>query len=69
MPVLAHRFPAELAGFTILEELRDRFADRRRSIFTTPISPEAVQALISSVAASHDVWSNALRIFSPASVP
>jgi hypothetical protein len=69
MPVLAHRFPAELAGFTISKNFAIASRIVGASIFTTPISPEAVQALISSVAASHDVWSNALRIFSPASVP
>jgi len=39
------------------------------SALTTPISPAAVHAVMSSEAASQGVWSRALRILSPASVP
>jgi hypothetical protein len=39
------------------------------SAFTTPISPDAVQPLMISVAASQDVWSSARRMVSPPSVP
>jgi hypothetical protein len=68
MSVLPRGLPPELPGFTILEELLTASWIVGAFDLTTPISPAVVQALISSAAASHDVWSRALRIFSPASV-